>query len=42
MGNVGPLIILPPSAMEEVRKDERMTFKAWLRAVFFNLLDFTR
>lgn len=35
IGNVGPLIILPPSSMEEVRHDERMTFKAWLRAHFF-------
>ena len=33
VANVGPLIVLPPAMMEEVRNDERITFKAWLRAV---------
>jgi len=35
IGNVGPLIVLPPSAMEMIRQDDRMTFKAWLKAHFF-------
>jgi hypothetical protein len=33
VANCGPMIILPPSLMNEIRNDDRMTFKAWLRAV---------
>ncbi|OCK73252.1 cytochrome P450 [Lepidopterella palustris CBS 459.81] len=31
----GPLIILPADSMEDLRKDERMTFKAFLEKMFF-------
>jgi len=35
IANCGPLIILPPKLMEEVRNEDRMTFKAWLKQHFF-------
>ncbi|OCK74983.1 cytochrome P450 [Lepidopterella palustris CBS 459.81] len=35
IGSSGPLIILPPHFIEEVRKDERMTFSSWIKKDFF-------
>lgn len=35
IGNTGPLIILPPKFMDEVRNDDRATFGAWLKKDFF-------
>ncbi|KAF2492514.1 cytochrome protein [Lophium mytilinum] len=35
MANCGPLILLPPVMMDEIRNDDRMTFKAWLKQHFF-------
>ncbi|OCK79495.1 cytochrome protein [Lepidopterella palustris CBS 459.81] len=35
IANCGPLIILPPATMDEIRNDDRMTFKAWLKQHFF-------
>ncbi|KAF2493648.1 cytochrome P450 [Lophium mytilinum] len=34
-GMNGPLIIIPPHMTSEVRTDERMTFKSWLKRDFF-------
>ncbi|OCK76206.1 cytochrome P450 [Lepidopterella palustris CBS 459.81] len=31
----GPLIVIPPKYTEEIRLDERMTFKSWLKKDFF-------
>jgi len=35
IGMNGPLIIIPPHMTAEIRADERMTFKSWLKRDFF-------